>query len=63
MKYVGGNIQNTNFQCDSDEVKCSSKCECTASLDSLNHDILQQNEGIWQNTYYCFILGLTQNDS
>ena len=48
-KYAGGDIENIDIQCDSDELKGSSKCECpcTARLDGLNRDILRHNEGIW----------------
>ena len=55
MKGVGGNIQNTNFQHDSDNVKGCSKRRhpCTARLDGLNRDILWHNKGIWQSTYQC----------
>ena len=54
-KCVGGNIQNTNFQGDSNEVKVCNQCgcPCTARLDSLNRVILQHNEGIQWTTYQC----------
>ena len=65
---MGGDIQNTDLQHDSNKVKgCSKRGRpCTACLDGLNRDILQHNEGIWWNTYHCFIdviLDLTWRDS
>ena len=65
---MGGNIQNTDLQCDSNKVKgCSKRGHpCTAHLDGLNRDILRHNEGIWRNTYHCFIdaiLDLAQRDN
>ena len=54
-KCVGGNIQNTDLQRDSNKVKGCSKhgCPCIARLDGINRDILRHNEGIWRNTYHC----------
>ena len=48
-KCMGGAIQNTNLQRDSDKVKgCSKRGRpCTACIDGLNRDILQHNKEIW----------------
>ena len=47
-KCMVGDIQNIDFQHDSDEVKGCNNCgrPCTARLDGLNHVILQHNEEI-----------------
>ena len=67
MNYMGGDIQNTNIERDSGEVKgCNQRGRpCTACVDGLNCVKLQHNEGIRWTTFQCLldaILELTRCD-
>ena len=54
---MGSDIQNTNLQCDSCEVKgCNQQGHlCTARLDGLNRVTLQHNKGIRWTIYQCLL--------
>ena len=54
---MGSNIQDTDFKCDSGEVKGCNQCgcPCTACTNGLNCVTLQHNEEIHWTTYQCLL--------